>query len=409
MQRLPRQLKLFFITLYEHFIDDGCMGRAAELTYTSLLSLVPLMAVSFAIFAAFPLFKTLSGEVQNFIFNHFVATSGEVIQAYLQRFLAQATNLSAIGFLFLLITAILMMYNMEQAFNAIWHVKIQRRGISAFLLYWAILTLAPIMLGLSLLLSSYLGSIALVTKVITTLGLTKAMLTILPFCLTTLFFALLYIAVPNCKVPIRQGLIGALVAAVLFEIAKLGFALYVLNFPTYTLLYGALATIPVFLLWIYICWVIILFGAVLTYVLSVDHQYRSDHKLDGFTHCYRWLGYFWQAMKKGQALSLPKLVAMDNDGYAVPPEQQLELMSKLQLIQPTQNGRYVLSRDLSQLTLADLHRILPWRLPQSDELEHSDNEPEQALYQIVRNVTDINKPMMNVPLKALYHVEDNED
>ena len=129
----------FLRTLYDRFFEDGCTYRSAALTYTTLLSLVPLMTVSFAIFSAFPVFSHISIQIQNFIFSHFIATSGEVIQGYLQNFVAQTKNLSAIGSGFLVVTAILMMFNMEQAFNAVWKVGSRRKGLSTFLKLSAII------------------------------------------------------------------------------------------------------------------------------------------------------------------------------------------------------------------------------------------------------------------------------
>ena len=120
------------------------------------------MTVSFAIFSAFPVFSHISTQIQNFIFSHFVATSGEVIQGYLQKFVLQTKNLSALGSGFLVVTAILMMFNLEQAFNAIWKVRSRGKSLSTFLLYWAILTLSPILIGVSIIVSTHIGNLPLI-------------------------------------------------------------------------------------------------------------------------------------------------------------------------------------------------------------------------------------------------------
>lgn len=261
-----QKVKNFATQIVSQFFLDNCALRAAALSYTSLLSIVPLMTVSFTIMTAFPIFRQIGLEIQNFIFENFVAASAQVVQESLQRFAGQALNLSATGLIFLLVTALLMIFNMEQAFNAIWRVKRSRSGTSAFMLYWGLLTLLPILLGVGFAITSYIFSLPFIEGTTQTLGLKGPFLLVFPYILTFVAFTVLYITLPNCKVYIRHAMIGGLVATILFEMAKYGFGLYVLHFPTYELLYGTLATIPIFLLWIYLSWLIILFGAVVAHV-----------------------------------------------------------------------------------------------------------------------------------------------
>jgi membrane protein len=256
----------FFMQVMSQFSQDNCALRAAALSFTGLLSIVPLMTVSFTVMTAFPLFKKLGVQLQNFIFQNFVAASAEVIKSNLQKFAGQAVNLSATGIIFLVVTAVLMVFNMEQAFNVIWRVKRSRRGVQAFMMYWGLITFLPILIGLGLAISSYLFSLPLVAGTTESLGIRKPILSYFPYLLTFVAFTVLYITLPNCKVLIRHAAIGGLVATVLFELAKYAFGLYVMNFPAYELLYGYLAAIPIFLIWIYLSWLIILFGAVVAHV-----------------------------------------------------------------------------------------------------------------------------------------------
>lgn len=357
-------LSRFFYIVYHRFVDDGCAYRAAALTYTTLLSLVPLMTVSFAIFSAFPVFSQISSQIQDFIFSHFVAASGQVVQEYLTRFVSQTKNLSALGSAFLVITAILMMFNMEQAFNAIWKVSSRRKGIATFLLYWAILTLSPILIGLSIIVSSYLTQVSIISSTAHHIGLIAA----LPFLLNLVFFTLIYWVVPNCYVPIKNAFIGALAATILFTVAKLGFAYYVTHFPTYILLYGALATIPLFLIWVYLLWMIILFGVIISHILTSGYHFRSVKKMDGFTHVFLWTGYFWEALLAGEDLSLQQLIDKDSCNYAVDPVQQIQIMQQSKLISETKPGRFILSKELSALTLEEFASFLPWRFPSQEEI-----------------------------------------
>jgi membrane protein len=258
---------VFCKAVFCHFNEVGCNHRAAALAYTSLLALVPLMTVAFAILAAFPVFKQVSSDVQNFIFNNFVAATGNVVQSYLVSFVEKAGQLSIIGMLFLIITAIAMMFTMEHTFNAIWRVEKRRRWINALMLYWTILTLSPVLISVSFAISSYLSSFAFFASTVKLLGL-RRLLIFVPFLLSVCAFTLIYTAVPNCIVPIKNSLLGAIVAAVLFELAKYIFTVYVTRYAGYELLYGALATVPIFLLWVYLCWFITLLGAVISFILT---------------------------------------------------------------------------------------------------------------------------------------------
>ena len=258
----------FCLLVYRRFVEDGCAHRAAALAYTSLLSLVPLLTVSFAVLAAFPVYQNVGDKIQDFIFQNFVVSSANVVQQHIQAFMTKATQLSATGSFFLLVTAILLIFNIEQAFNSIWRVKHRRKGVSAFLSYWAVLTLMPILIGVGFAVTSYLASVPFITGAAESLGLKKPLLAMLPYLLTLFAFTLLYITVPNCKVRIRYAFVGGLLATLLFELAKAGFAAYITHFPTYKLLYGALAALPIFLVWVYVSWLIILFGAEVNCILE---------------------------------------------------------------------------------------------------------------------------------------------
>ena len=263
-----RNITLFAWTICKRFQSDGCFSRAGSLAYATLLSLVPLMTVSFLLFTALPIFQEFALKIQEFVINNFVAASAEIVQQHLVKFVAHTSRLSAIGMLFLVLTALLMVFNLEQAFNAIWRAAKRRSLISAFLMYWAVLSLTPILIGIGLLLTTYLFSLPLISEAAQFLGLNKLFLILTPYLSTLLAFSLVYLAVPNCKVKFRDAFIGGIVATVLFELAKQGFVLYITHFSVYRLLYGALAAVPIFLVWIYLCWLITLFGAVVCATLG---------------------------------------------------------------------------------------------------------------------------------------------
>lgn len=253
--------------LWQRIDEDAMTTLAGNLAYVSLLSLVPLVAVVFALFAAFPSFANVSVQLKTFIFNNFVPASGTVIQSYLEQFVANVNKMTAVGAVGLVVTALLLMYAIDTSLNTIWRSKRKRPIVYSFAVYWMILTLGPLLAGASLAISSYLLSLrwASVTGVS---WLIDYGLRIFPLLLSWLSFWLLYSIVPTRQVPAKDALIGALVAGLLFELGKKGFALYVTMFPSYQLIYGVLAVIPILFLWVYWTWCIVLLGAEISATLG---------------------------------------------------------------------------------------------------------------------------------------------
>ncbi|MFA6409144.1 MAG: YihY family inner membrane protein [Gammaproteobacteria bacterium] len=251
---------IFWRTVIADFTRNRCFSKAASLAYTTLLSLVPLLTVSFSVLSAFPVFKGLSAKMQGFIFQNFVSGAAETVQQHLQEFVEQTAKLPVLGLLVLVSTAVFLVFSMEQAFNEIWQVKKRRKDIPAFLIYWGVITFVPILVAIGITLSTYFFGPMFSPKV--------ALLNFIePYFVAYLAFTLLYIALPNCKVQLKYALIAAIPSSLLFELAKFGFTFYIAAFPTYKLIYGALATVPIFLIWLYITWLIILFGVVVNYAL----------------------------------------------------------------------------------------------------------------------------------------------
>ena len=357
----------FIRFVIQHFFQDDCTYVASALAFTSLLAVVPLMTVGFAVFSTFPVFQGMATPLQDFIFENFVPATGKVIQAYLQQFASQVSKLSVFGILFLIITALLVMYTIEQAMNKIWRVGSSRHGIPAFLLYWAILSLTPILLGLSLAASSYLFSIPFLISH----QPPSFLLNWSPLLVSFIWFSFFYAIVPNCPVKMRHAFWGGLFAAVLFETAKQAFAYYLTRFNTYELLYGAFASVPIFFIWVYWVWIVTLLGAEISYALSVHHQRRNGQALDGFSHALLWLHQLWLAQQNGRGLSFNELIDASNQPFAVDVDEMLNTLMHHQLIHATADGYYMLSRDLAGLTLYDLSQLLPYRLSTHQELQYS--------------------------------------
>lgn len=242
------------------FNKDHCFETASALAYTTLVSIVPLMAVSVFIVKGMPFFQGLWSEVQQYIFIHFLPSTGKEVEKYLKEFLENTSHLSIIGGISLIFSSMILIYTIENAFNRIWHVRLNRTFLNSFLLYWAILTLTPILMGVSFGVSSYLWSLAIM-QYQDQWGINLYLIACVPFILTSICFTSLYLLIPNCRVKFLHALFGGLVAALFFEISKKIFAIYVSGITLNAVIYGAFAAIPFFILWIYIACVITLFGA----------------------------------------------------------------------------------------------------------------------------------------------------
>ena len=250
---------------------------AGSLTYTTTLALVPLLTIVLAIFTTFSIFGNFRTALDAY-FAANVMPKGIVntIIGNLTMFASKATRLSAVGAVALLFTSAAMMSIIERAFNQIWRVKQARPLAQRVLVYWALVTLGPLMVGLSLTVTSQL--FIATSGVADSLPMVSAIIyTLVSVGLTTGGYTLLYMTVPNRHVDWRDAVWGGLVAAVAFEVAKRLFAIFIRQFPTYTLIYGALAALPVFLVWVYLSWMITLVGALLTAALPVIKYERWWH------------------------------------------------------------------------------------------------------------------------------------
>lgn len=213
--------------------------------------------------------------LQGYIIENFVPASGEAVHTALQEFVANTGKMSAVGGGFLFIAAVMLISNIDKNLNYIWRVKDKRRLVFSFSMYWMVLTLGPIMVGASIAATSYVTSLQILENE-TLSGAFNLFLRWLPLLLSFFAFLGLYILVPNKKVHLAHGAMGAAVAAILFELSKKGFALYITQFPSYQLIYGALAAIPILFVWVYLCWMIVLLGAEVTAALGEREHWSED-------------------------------------------------------------------------------------------------------------------------------------
>ena len=222
----------------------------------------------FGLFGEISVLQNFSTLIQNFIFANFVPEFGQTIEQYIYIFSMKASQLTISGSVFLVLIAMMLLATIDNSFNRIWKIKKKRNPIKRILIYFSLLIMGPLLIGIGLALTSYLLSIPVIADVDTTFNVKTHLLGWLPFLMTSIAFILLYILVPNCYVYKKYAVSAGVICAILFELAKYGFGIYVKEMSGYENIYGALAILPLFLVWIYISWVIILFGAHITFCLS---------------------------------------------------------------------------------------------------------------------------------------------
>ena len=240
--------------------------EAAALTYTTLFALVPVITVSYSILSAIPALQEWGQEANQQLLGYVLPQGSEVITDYLQQFSEQARKLTFVGIAALFVTCILLLQTVEQQFNRIWNVESSRSKIQTFFRYWAVLSLGPLLFGAAAATSSVLASMPLWES--TPGAAITFFASLIPWALTTAAVTVLYLMVPNTKVPVVHALIAAVIVASAFELGKFLFSGALGLFPSYQLIYGAFAAVPLFLLWIYVSWMLLLLGAELSYGLS---------------------------------------------------------------------------------------------------------------------------------------------
>lgn len=256
----------FWAYVAGRFMKDGCLVIAASLSYAALLSLVPLLTIALALVSLVPRFEGVRLELQSFIFEHFLPAAGEGVQHQVALFVENAQTITGIGFLFLLATVYLLLSNIISAFNRIWRVAVPPSLLSQVSLKWLILITGPLLAGFSIYLSSY--AFAMVEWMgLESYAESYYLTHLLPFFTGSVAFAVIYLLLPARAVRLPDAILGAIVAGLLFEVLKRGFGIYLRHFPSYEAIYGALAAIPVFLVWTYLLWIVVLLGAEITAAL----------------------------------------------------------------------------------------------------------------------------------------------
>jgi len=343
-----RQFFAFCAGIVRRFREERATQTAGSLAYTSLLSMVPLLTVALAIASAFPVFENAIDTLQTFLFDNVLpdAPGLDAVTEQIDSFLRNAGRMTAIGIIGFMVTAVMLMLTIDNALNRIFRVQRRRSLVQNVFIYWAVLTLGPVLMGVSLSMTtmSLAGSSG------------SVLLRGLPFLFTCAALALLYGVVPARHVELRHALIGGVVAGIGFEVAKRAFALYLQQVPTYTLIYGAFATIPIFLVWLYVSWVVVLAGAVFTAMLPAYHAKQDVAMVPGerLAEALGALSILVRAHAEGRAVSL-SAIAYELRTQLYRCEDVLVRAAARGWVARTERDGWVLARNAESIRLADLY------------------------------------------------------
>lgn len=349
------------------FSRDGCFAASGALSYTSLVSLVPLGVIALGILSAFPNFAAVRQQLLALVFRNFVPQIGEQAAWWFQYFAESAAQATAIGIIGIAATGVLLLVTVEDQLNALWRVTMRRPWGQRIVAYWTLITLGPLLLGMSLTLSTYLDTAA------RRAGLDPQALAqyasfwphflvwFVPWLLELTACTLLYCLIPNCAVRWRDGALGAAVATVAIEILKIGFAIYIAAMSSYQTVYGALAAIPIFLLWMYVSWLAVLLGAVVAANLPT---WRVDERLAQLTSGGLRLGFslalialLARAQRRGASCRIATLATELGVATSVV-DEHLQRLARAGFATPTQAGTWVLGWSPETATLHDLYLAL---------------------------------------------------
>jgi membrane protein len=397
-------LSLWRFTRYviSRFRRDQCSQVASSLTFTTLLALVPLITIVLSFVGMFPMLAGLIGKFREFILaNLLPQSSAKLIGVYMQQFSDNASKLTFLGGFFLTVTAIMLLVTIDRTFNRIWRVSRPRPLLRRIIGYLSVLLVWPIFIGISLTVTSYLISFSLdAAKGLPTVK--HFLLGFLPWLLTTIAFAWLYFKIPNRAVRFSHALIGGCIAAILFELMKRGFAAYVTNFPTYKLIYGAFSSLPVFLIWLYLSWLVILLGAEIAaslHYLQGDAWKSNPSPEQRLYDALRALRAMYWAHRDGKRYLGPQdlqaLVPLGLDRV----EHLLDDLAGAGIVRQLAGSDHYVLEKAAQITLAEVYRLVVLGSATGKPLLRPPDPELQNLIEAIRE----NKPgQMDTNLETIF-------
>jgi membrane protein len=388
------------------FYEDRGMQIASSLTFTALLALVPMVTVALTVITAFPVFTSMTAALQAFVLENMVPASADAIVSHTQEFTRNAARLTALGIVFLFVTSIMLLLTIDRAFNDIFRVKRARPIVQRVLVYWTLITVGPVLIGASLSLTSWLvGQAVGLVRGLPGAGI--VLLSVVPVLLTSIALSLLYIAMPNRRIRLGDAVLGGFLAGVVFEVTKRGFAFYVAQFPTYTLVYGAFATVPIFLLWIYVSWLVVVFGAIVVAALPEWREGAGQAQPvpgSDFFDALQILKLLWQAHHEGAVVTLPQVLAATTVRIEQV-ENILETMVSAGWVSRTTPNGWVLRRDPTTISVQDVYHLFVFRGEAHRPARGADPELEAHIHQLGARIGE----NMRLTLDAMFRAADENE
>ncbi|QIO06951.1 YihY family inner membrane protein [Acinetobacter shaoyimingii] len=406
LKKLPFYDKKWFqfvIFVIRRFESNNCREQAGSLTYTTLFAVVPMLTVFLVIISSIKALEPARQQLQQLIYSNFLPKTSIAFDKALNAFTEKSSNLTIIGILFLFVTTVMMLTSIETAFNRIWRVKETRNGLVGFMRYWTIISLGPILLGSAFAISSTLASMNVLSNNFAGYEVDgTALLWIISFGLTVFGFFTLYWTIPNRSIPVRSAMYAAIFSAVAFELIKSLFGFAMSNFTSYELVYGAFAAVPIFLLWIFISWNIVLLGVEVSYALTAFHtdKIQTRHPVLMLLDI---LELFYKKQKLGETMKDIEALDILGRGEIGRWPTYVLLLEKQNLIKRTDNDEWVLIRNLDHIDFWSFYQSLPYTLPRKDDIGniHEDDVWMQRIGPALIEADDYLAAKLSIPLSTI--------
>lgn len=405
------ETRYFLIYVVRRYWRDEALDMASSLAYTSLLAMVPLLVIGLGLLTAFPRFESLRQDLLAALFRDMVPEVGAQVQAYVGRFAANAGRLTTLGIIGLVATAVMLLVAIEAALNRIFRVANQRATWSRIVTYWGALTLGPLLAGVGLTMSAWFAVLPWVRTMHhwagreTTADLRDAVNAVSPFLVMTIAFTVLFFVTPNRRVRVTDALLGGVVAALLVLALRSGFALYIAAWGHYRPVYGAVATMPIFLAWVYLSWTAVLFGAEIAAALPERRRGRLDHAdkaLDARHRLALALALLAalsdETVDNGRGIALHRLTDKVGEGER-PVAEALANMVRSGLVARRGRNRFGAGDGLATATLADLLRAMGMGL--GPLVEGTSPESLSRIDAIVATAARAETASLQIPLRSL--------
>lgn len=381
LQKLPfanTRPFLYVSLLVRHYIEDNCTQKAASLTYTTLLSLVPIITVLLVILSSVPMLSGIREQVQGLIYENLLPQSGAQVAQYINDFAQKSMNMTLAGVGALFFTTIMTLITIETAFNEIWRVQQKSGGIKSVARYIVMVIATPIVLAVAFLASSAVQGISLLNRKVGGYGIDWTVWAQGISALAVMAgFAGLYWFIPKVKVPFKNALIAGIIIGLVFEGLKRVFGLAVSNFTSYEAVYGAFAALPIFLLWLYLSWNIILLGVEISYTLTIFTT-RESHPRHPLFSTLDMVNVIYKNHARGKTTNEKELRAVLGRRELPKWNSYLSQLEEEHLIMRANDGNYQMQKDIGGLSLWHFYKKMPYPLPikdELDELERAPNDP----------------------------------